>query len=155
MRRPIALPPIRVMCREDAERYEAPRGSVCISITSPGGPGAHLLAFEDILRLRFDDATNGFTPANGVGMSHTQALAILEFVERYRDRAPEIMIHCGAGASRSPSVAAAIRHVYGYPVGVREVVNFSVYGTIVRAASATRAGVFGRRHRVRKIFPNG
>ena len=47
--------------------------------------------------------------------SKEQAQAILDFVDWCGDRIEVLMIHCEAGISRSPGVAAAIAHIKGGP----------------------------------------
>ena len=61
----------------------------------------------DILRLKFDDVG----PNDPHSFQPEYAEEIVEFVDRYKDEAERILVHCGAGVSRSAGVGAAIAYV--------------------------------------------
>lgn len=66
---------------------------------------------RDILYLRFSDAepVEGFEhPPEIKLITPRQARAIWRFVDRYKKDIDTIVVHCHAGMSRSPAVAAAI-----------------------------------------------
>ena len=58
---------------------------------------------ESTLFLRFDDVDGGYG-----AMTAEHAFDILEFVGSYVDQPIAIIVHCGAGRSRSAGVAAAL-----------------------------------------------
>lgn len=75
-------------------------------------PG-HCLA---VLYLCFDDAepVAGLQPKSPVQlMSPGQAAQIWAFVDKHRGQTGAILVHCEAGMSRSPAVAAAICRAMG------------------------------------------
>ena len=62
--------------------------------------------FLDYLCLQFDDvedAKHGCVP-----IKEEDAKKIIEFVKNYKETAKQIIVHCDAGYSRSPAVAAAL-----------------------------------------------
>ncbi len=83
-----------------------------ISISNPAVPHPTLPDSPlrlGVLRLAFDDVEptrrekGGKTP-----MTPAQAREVREFVEGHLDAAELIVVHCDAGVSRSPAVAAAL-----------------------------------------------
>ncbi len=82
---------------------------VIISITTTEGDLARLPTCDQcrgVLRLVFADVEE---PRNGVvvfGLEH--ARAVWEFVDQHRTEIERVVVHCDAGLSRSPAVAAAI-----------------------------------------------
>lgn len=65
---------------------------------------------ERLLVLCFDDTIEDLPNA----MSVAQAEAIARFARAHRGRVGTLLIHCHAGMSRSPAVAAAIRRGFGW-----------------------------------------
>ena len=64
-----------------------------------------------VLQLAFDDAepTNSAAlPKALTLMTREQAKSIWEFVEHHMDTVGAVVVHCEAGVSRSPAVAAAL-----------------------------------------------
>ena len=64
-----------------------------------------------VLQLAFDDAepTNSAAlPKALTLMTREQAKSIWEFVEHHMDYVGAVVVHCEAGVSRSPAVAAAL-----------------------------------------------
>jgi predicted protein tyrosine phosphatase len=97
---------------EDGLLLRAPH--VIISIADPGSPQPKIRPSglcRGILRLRFHDAepTEGFiSPPEIKQMTQQQALAIWQFVLTHLLDIKLVVVHCEAGMSRSPAVAAAI-----------------------------------------------
>lgn len=58
----------------------------------------------DILFLRFDDVEAGEINQ----MTKSDAEKIISFVNKYVDKVDQIIVHCGAGVSRSAGIAAAL-----------------------------------------------
>ena len=103
-----------VLSRADAERYE-PRGvEACISIGDPLGMPARLSgAFVAILRLEFNDIVSDPAPTD-VLFAIDHASQVIQFVEQC-PQVDRIVVHCGAGVSRSPGVALGISDAFGWP----------------------------------------
>ena len=64
----------------------------------------------DVLTLSVDDITE--PEENKVLFSYIHALQILNFVEKYKNTIDLLIIHCNAGISRSPAVAASLSKIY-------------------------------------------
>lgn len=107
------VPKIEVMSREKFLEYctkPHKNSSIVVSITSfrddlvPQSciamPGNNILT---VYRAVFDDVDT--SPR---GMNEAQALEIAQFVKQYGPSVDKIIVHCGAGQSRSAGVAAAI-----------------------------------------------
>lgn len=67
----------------------------------------------NVAYVQFDDidsseAVNGETP-----MSESDAKTIVDAFMKYKDRVEQIIVHCDAGYSRSPAVAAALAKALG------------------------------------------
>ena len=107
-------PELVVLSREEAERYE-PRGvEVCISIADPDAAPARLSPrFAAVLRLHFSDVTEAGEPTD-VLFDAEHARVITEFLERWPG-AGRVVVHCHAGASRSPGVALGLCDLRGWP----------------------------------------
>lgn len=72
--------------------------------------------FRAKLVLCFDDAEeipDGCEPGEIVLMSHEQAEEIRTFIEAHRSQVGTVVLHCEAGMSRSPAVAAALCRAFG------------------------------------------
>lgn len=88
---------------------------IVISITSSVGDVASLRsnpARLGVLRLSFPDveAASELYP-EGVLFSREHAKQVWAFVEAHRSNVERIIVHCDAGKSRSPAVAAALARV--------------------------------------------
>jgi predicted protein tyrosine phosphatase len=96
-----------VLSRDAAERY-TPRGAeICISIGDPEAPPAQLSTnFLAVLRLGFNDIVEAEQPGD-ILFGGEHAGAIVEFVRQW-PQAERLVIHCYAGASRSPGVALGL-----------------------------------------------
>ena len=109
---------IRVTDRETVENGLLGRAPFAlISITDPDLPPASVPAqimMRGMLRLSFDDAQPADEPLGGAErlrlMCEADAEAVWRFVVRYAPEVCRLVVHCEAGWSRSPAVAAAIAH---------------------------------------------
>jgi predicted protein tyrosine phosphatase len=110
---------LRILSREAVERYEPQGVEICISITDPAAPAAQLSpGFAAVLRLAFSDIVAMESPED-VLFAPDHAAAILEFVEHWR-HANRLVVHCHAGASRSPGVALGLCDRFGWPAAALE-----------------------------------
>ena len=103
-----------------ADREEAERGLpirtpyIVISISDPTRPRPKLrpsALCREVLSLRFHDSepVAGFPlPSEITLMTEQDAQAVWELVCRWREEISTILVHCEAGMSRSPAVAAAV-----------------------------------------------
>ncbi len=82
---------------DDVARFPIP--STCVGVLR--------LAFADLIPSGVDASTRSllFTPA--------QAEQIWSFVDRHRANVERIVVHCDAGHSRSPAIAAALARAFG------------------------------------------
>jgi predicted protein tyrosine phosphatase len=130
---------LRVLSREAAERYEPSGVEVCISIGDPCAAPAQLSrAFVAVLRLAFNDIVAA-PGAEDVLFATKHAEDILRFVEQW-PHVERIVVHCGAGASRSPGVALGLCDAFGWPVAELEGA-FPSWNRLVRSVIAHRAAV--------------
>jgi hypothetical protein len=110
---------LRVLSREAVERYEPQGVEICISITDPAAPAAELSpGFAAVLRLAFSDIVAIESPED-VLFAPDHAAAVVQFVEQWQ-HADRLVVHCHAGASRSPGVALGLCDRFGWPAGVLE-----------------------------------
>jgi hypothetical protein len=110
---------LRILSREAVERYEPQDGEICISITDPAAPAAQLSPqFAAVLRLAFSDIVAMEGPED-VLFAPDHAAAIVEFVEQWR-HANRLVVHCHAGASRSPGVALGLCDRFDWPAAAFE-----------------------------------
>src|SRR5258708_4006668 len=87
---------------------------VVISITSASDDVAKIPTSTEclgILRLTFLDADEPTTATPGPLFGAPDARLIWDFVLVHRAQAERVIVHCDAGISRSPAVAAAISRV--------------------------------------------
>lgn len=69
-----------------------------------------------VLQLAFHDAepiTSGALPAQIVLMAPEQARQICEFAQKHKNDVGAVVVHCEAGMSRSPAIAAALCKIMG------------------------------------------
>ena len=96
-----------------------------------------------VLRLRFHDSipVEGLTLPDTIKLMTTrQAGAIWRFVRQHQDEIRTLVVHCEAGMSRSPAVAAAICRGLGGDDArfFRDLQpNLHVYRLVLEAAGAT------------------
>lgn len=107
------------------DRWQVQRGVaidhpyIVISITDPEMPEARIRAdglCRAVFRFRFHDAEPGgrfADPETIVLMMPEDAREIWSAVQQHRDHVETILVHCEAGISRSPAVAAAICRALG------------------------------------------
>jgi predicted protein tyrosine phosphatase len=107
---------IKVVSRHQAAHFLGLDPYVLISITDPGSPDAAITVDPKragILRLKFSDVGEDVQlhraawPNSAIErFTDAQALEIANFVIDHPDK--DMVVHCEAGISRSPAVAAAI-----------------------------------------------
>ncbi len=116
---------------------------VIISITTTPDDQAKLrlgAACRGVLRLSFVDADEQRDVQPHVLFGRAHARAILDFVTRHRDAIERIVVHCDAGISRSPAVAAALAVCLGESDEEffrRYRPNMLVYRTLLNERDAT------------------
>ncbi|MFN2563589.1 MAG: hypothetical protein ABR499_01090 [Gemmatimonadaceae bacterium] len=115
----MTAPELVVLSRDKAEHYEPQGVEICISITDPKAPPARLSPrFAAVLRMEFSDVLS----AGGSGdvlFAAEHARQILDFLARW-PQAERVVIHCVAGASRSPGVALGICELRGWSTATLE-----------------------------------
>lgn len=97
-----------VLPRFAAKRFACTRPWACISIGVDHGDWPRISRRERIDRLRLAFADIKEPKDDLILFNGELARQILEFVDRVWDEIEVLMIHCEAGISRSPAVAAAI-----------------------------------------------
>ena len=102
--------------RYDAGKHESDgRAWACISIGSFDGDWPNITAVNrmGLLKLHFHDADEKAEDAEVLTLfSEAHADQILDFFNQHKD-VDYILVHCTAGRSRSPAVAAAITKILG------------------------------------------
>jgi predicted protein tyrosine phosphatase len=144
---------ITVCSREDALYFTAAAPWACISVASEPGawPSIDATNRVGLLQLAFADLESPVADARL--FNEADAERILDFVGEVRPRIERLMVHCEAGASRSPAIAAAISRVYFgedrefFRFGVYDP-NRLVYHTLIDVARA-RGQFHGRTPRRR------
>lgn len=110
----------KVLNRDQVEANQIPtllgEDYVLISISCPNDPAdipdnQHC---KEILRLEFDDLDTPLSWAKCKLFQKEQAVKILDFFNKYRISCPLLVVHCDAGISRSPAVAAALTKIQGH-----------------------------------------
>ena len=104
----------QIMSRNEAksESYKLSARTLFISITDPDkdpvvfckAPHSAVIA---VCRISFDDVDQKKKPED-ILMSDEDAQKIKKYVERYKDKVEQIIVHCEAGVSRSAGTMAAI-----------------------------------------------
>jgi predicted protein tyrosine phosphatase len=101
-------PELVVLSLASASRFVPGQNDVCISIRTPGAPEAELrTGWRAVLREWFNDLPQNQPRAVAGDITPAQADRIVRFALTHQGAA-RIVIHCEAGASRSPSVAMAL-----------------------------------------------
>ena len=125
---------------EAAAPHEVPH--IVISITSSPDDVARLrrnAACLGVLRLAFPDVevASELHPENAL-FSREHAERLWSFVKEHRAKVERIIVHCDAGKSRSPAVAAALARVLDGDdasyFGGRYTPNMRVYRTLLEHA---------------------
>ncbi|MGH2768987.1 MAG: hypothetical protein ACRDJF_00445 [Actinomycetota bacterium] len=102
------LPEVIWMSEASTEGYEPGDREVCISIRDPAAPLPDLSPqFLAVLSLEFADDPEPGWEERRRSITEAQADRVIEFVERHL-AARRIVVHCLAGVSRSPSLAAGL-----------------------------------------------
>ena len=89
-----------------------PEGAVLISITDPGREAPLPSGYRDVLRLQFHDCDPGTQTLGpeAAPFRQEQAERIWRFAGRHRGT--NIVVHCGAGVSRSRAVVEALLRTF-------------------------------------------
>lgn len=94
----------------NAGLFRCDRPWAAISITTNGDfPTLSDENREGLLQLAFADTAD---PDRSDSFTASQARELLDFAEQVWDRIEILLIHCEAGLSRSPGVAAALSRIY-------------------------------------------
>ena len=89
-----------------------------------------------VIYAQFDDIDSGTEVHGEIPMMKSDAKHIVDGIEHNINRIQQIIVHCDAGYSRSPAVAAAIAKAFGvddeeYFSGGRYCPNRHVYRTML------------------------
>jgi predicted protein tyrosine phosphatase len=105
---------IITMSRDEIQSMKKPEEPIPHVVISICCPCETLVSINsgalDILRLRFQDLDETEDPRD-VLFSSREAIAASAFVKMWLSRVEAIVIHCGAGVSRSVGLAAALSKV--------------------------------------------
>jgi len=123
---------IKVMSKKQIEELVPDRLCAIISITNTYDEIVSIKYsnyIKDILRLTFldeDDVSYQKKKNDKYRLFNTaDALRILNFVDSLKDRIEVLYIHCNAGFSRSPAVAAALCDIYNIESNINWFFNYS------------------------------
>lgn len=95
-----------------SESYKLKIPTVVISITDPDKDlncFAHNTNLVAVCRVQFHDTEPDILLKNEILMTASDAAKIRRFVDAYKDKVEQIIVHCEAGISRSAGVMAAIQ----------------------------------------------
>lgn len=90
--------------------FEISKKTIIISITCPPEDNvkfANNKNIIDIFNMKFNDLDED-VDENFKAPIQSDFNGLKDFIDKYKDIAEEIVVHCGAGASRSPGCALAI-----------------------------------------------
>ena len=107
---------IVVLDKERAKRFECIANWAAISVSSKPDtfPELHTIRRKGLLQLCFDDVSFPHAiPKNLKLFNVDLAQQIIDFVNLHKDNIETLLIHCEAGLSRSPAIAAAISERFG------------------------------------------
>lgn len=116
------VPDLLVLDREEAIAYRPTGREVCISIGEPRAFPPLSARFLAVLRVYCHDLDyrhlRHWEPweheeRGAILFLEDEAREVLVFQERWRRDADRFVIHCAAGASRSPGVALGLADVWG------------------------------------------
>ena len=97
----------------ESEVFKKNGDYVLISISCPNDRAS--LPFDKyrkaVLYLEFSDVDQDIQNMNLKLFSKTDAQLILEFFNTYKNKYSNLIVHCDAGISRSPAVAAALAKI--------------------------------------------
>ena len=127
-------PQLLILSRRRAEAYQPEGVEICISISDPDLGEARLSEkFAAVLRLAFFDLLSPVIGQSIVfGAEHAEA--VVRFVEAW-PKPDRIVIHCGAGLSRSPGIALGLCDRAGWPTESLER-SYPLWNTLVRSVLA-------------------
>ena len=111
-------------------RYDRPWAAISIS-TLGDFPVLSEYHRQGLLQLAFADTAD---PDRDDSFTASLATELLDFVDEIWDRVEVLLIHCEAGMSRSPGVAAALSRIYygdDGPWGEYDFWNSLVYQLLV------------------------
>lgn len=125
----------------DTDNIMEPTLIVSISSTDDTIPEILEQAPNDMVRhvefLQFDDIDASATIGGLIPMREDDANRIIDAFLKYKDKVSQIIVHCDAGYSRSPAVAAALCITLGTSdavfFGPGYCPNTHVYRTMLRA----------------------
>ena len=111
---------VTIMNRKNAEAYLSQVNDELTAMVSIYGTDEEAISdgvfgniVVEILRVCFDDVDCDEGSENGRRcISHRQGLEIAQFVKRVKDKVTRMIVHCGAGMSRSAGCAAAIMYYF-------------------------------------------
>jgi len=121
-----------VRSAHNAELFRCDRPWAAISITTDGDfPSLSEENREGLLQLAFADTADA---SRDDSFTSDLASELLDFVDQVWGRIEVLLIHCEAGLSRSPGVAAALSRIYygdDGPWGEYDFPNSLVYRLLV------------------------
>jgi hypothetical protein len=144
---------VLVCAKADAEDIPGRADWIAISIRDPGSPPAKLQpGWKAVLCVAFHDKEDRqLALKTGLWKLFDRPLArqCRDFVDKHRTSASGLLVHCGAGASRSPALARAIcarlgvRPAQDWPHG-----NQLVYETMMSAQDQRELAIGWRGNRL-------
>lgn len=105
---------IIVLSRQWAKKYKCDKPWAAISVSTASGDFPELSSDNrlGLLRLQFWDISNPsqrqLEAEDPKLFSRDQAKQVIDFVNQHWDSIDTLLVHCEAGLSRSPAIAAAI-----------------------------------------------
>ncbi|NQU26103.1 MAG: hypothetical protein HQ567_32860 [Candidatus Nealsonbacteria bacterium] len=131
---------VRSMWNAKVFRCSRPWAAISISSRDDDFPVLSKYNRRGLLRLTFADTAE---PDRADSFTPTLALELLEFAARVWEEVEILLIHCEAGLSRSPAVAAALSRIYYNDDGPWFELDFPnqlVYRLLIETNSRTRGG---------------
>ena len=95
--------------------YDNKVAIISITTNEEGDEPTNISNSKWLFRMRFHDITEDLECRDYIIYAPTQTdfVGLKSFVDCIRDYASELWIHCGAGVSRSPALAAAVMEYLG------------------------------------------
>lgn len=106
---------IVVMSREKAKKFKCEDNWAAISVSSKSDMFPELDASkrQGLLQLCFDDISFPHTIPKGLKLFNLElAREVVDFVNLHENNIETLLVHCEAGLSRSPAIAAAISEIF-------------------------------------------
>lgn len=106
---------IEVRSRFDAKEFVpgVPWAAISVASYKEDLPRLNATQRMGLLQLAFADIEFQRIGSENHMFSNEQADEILKFVKEMYDRVEVFLVHCEAGISRSPAIAAALTKIYG------------------------------------------